>query len=363
MKNKNAQRSSAKRVALTALCLVLALVLTVLLGGTIYTKYMLGQMTRVDPNNEVSMSVEEFENFLKSDIEATSPEDVDPSAPTMNEEDVVFEEHDTQIGGEGSNIINIMLIGQDRRPEETHRTRSDTMILCTYNRDTKTLTMTSFLRDLYVQIPGYSSTKMNAAYAVGGMSLLNKTLEENFGVYVDGNVEVDFSGFANIIDLLGGVDMELRSDEANYINKELARQDIYSSLSPGLQTLNGDQALMYARTRYLDPDADFSRTNRQRKVLNSLIEKFKDSSLTDLLSLLDNVLPMITTDLTDAEIIGYATELFPLLAETTIVSQRVPADYTYQFATIDGASVIVADMNAARDMLETTISGKSQAVG
>lgn len=358
MKNKKAKRSSAKRVALSVLCVLLALVLTVLLGGTIFAKHLLSQVNRVSHDTQPTMSVEELNAFLQSEAaiekEQAGEDATESTAPTVNAEDVVFEEHNTQIGGEDSDIINILLIGQDRRENETGRTRSDTMILCTFNKEAKTLTMTSFLRDLYVKIPGYYNTKINAAYAAGGMSLLNQTLEENFGIHVDGNVEVDFSGFEKIVDLLGGVQMELRDDEARYINRHVG-----SSLSGGMQTLSGAEALLYARIRYLDADADFSRTNRQRKVISSLIDSYKNSSLTEILSLLEDVLPMITTDLTDAEIIGYATELFPLLAETTIVSQRIPADGQYQFATIDSASVILADMNAARELLEETISGKS----
>ena len=97
------------------------------------------------------------------------------------------------IGGSGSRIVNILLVGQDRLEGEG-RTRSDSMILCTFNKRTRELTLTSFLRDLYVQIPGYGGNRINAAYAYGGMELLEQTLEQNFGVQVDGIVEVDFSG-------------------------------------------------------------------------------------------------------------------------------------------------------------------------
>ena len=224
------------------------------------------------------------------------------------------------------------------------------MILCTFNKHTKTLTMTSFLRDLYVEIPGYQDNRINAAYAAGGMSLLNETLKENFGIHIDGNIEVDFNQFAQIVDLLGGVTMELRQDEADVINR-----DAPGTVSAGTQLLTGQQALAYARIRSLDADGDFSRTNRQRKVISALLDAYKNASLSTVLSLLDDILPMITTDMNDVKIIAYATELFPMLSGADIVSQRIPADGSYSGKMINGMSVLVADMEASRQLLEDTL--------
>lgn len=342
------RRTSFKRAALSLLCVVLGLVLAMMLSVTVYFQHLLNQINYVDPNDAPQLSQEELDAIL-----ANEADDGDSDAPSMNAEDVEFAEHSTQIGGKGSGIVNILLIGQDRREGEG-RARSDSMILCTFNKQAKTLTMTSFLRDLYVQIPGYQDNRINAAYAAGGMSLLDKTLEENFGIQIDGNVEVDFSQFAYIINLLGGVEIELRQDEANFINVETG-----SALSAGVQLLNGDQALAYSRIRKLDADGDFSRTNRQRKVLNALLDTYKNSSLTTILSLLDDILPMITTDLSDIKIIAYATELFPMLADATLVSQRIPADGTYQNRMINGMAVLVADMDASRELLQQTLMGTS----
>lgn len=107
-----------------------------------------------------------------------------------------------------SNIKSILLIGQDKREGES-RQRSDSMILATLDKDQGTVSLTSFMRDLYVAIPGYSTTRINAAYAYGGMDLLDQTLEENFGVKIDGNVEVDFEVFQVLVDKVGGIDLEL----------------------------------------------------------------------------------------------------------------------------------------------------------
>lgn len=339
------RKSSPARTAMKFLCTLLGLILVVMLGVTVYFQHLLGQIHYVDPGDSASLSQEELDAYLAAEEGAGS------SGSSMNSGDVQFDQHDTQIGGKGSNIVNILLIGQDRREGEG-RARSDSMILCTFNKKTKQLIMTSFLRDLYVQIPGYNSNRINAAYAAGGMSLLDKTLAQNFGLHIDGNVEVDFTQFAGIVDLLGGVEIELRQDEANFINEETG-----SSLSQGVYRLSGDQALAYSRIRKLDADGDFSRTNRQRKVMSALVEAYKDSSLTTLLSLMNGILPMITTDMSKLQILGYALELFPVLSGADIVSQRVPADGSYTNQMIDGMAVLVADMDAARQMLEQTLTG------
>lgn len=337
------RRNSLKRAALSFLCIVLAVILTAMLSVTLYFQYLLKQINYVEHDETPTLSQEQLNEYLAEE------EDSDASAPSMDAGDVEFKDHTTQIGGKGSGLVNILLIGQDRRPGES-RARSDTMILCTFNKHTKTLTMTSFLRDLYVEIPGYQDNRINAAYAAGGMSLLNETLKENFGIHIDGNIEVDFNQFAQIVDLLGGVTMELRQDEADVINR-----DAPGTVSAGTQLLTGQQALAYARIRSLDADGDFSRTNRQRKVISALLDSYKNASLSTVLSLLDDILPMITTDMNDVKIIAYATELFPMLSGADIVSQRIPADGSYSGKMINGMSVLVADMEASRQLLEDTL--------
>ena len=339
---KQKRKSSPARAAMKLLCTVLGLILAVMLGVTVYVQYLLGQINYVDPENTTLLSQLELDKILGSSSQDSG--------------DISFDSHNTQIGGRGSPIVNILLIGQDRREGES-RARSDSMILCTFNKQTKQLIMTSFLRDLYVEIPGYHSNRINAAYAAGGMSLLDKTLEKNFGVYIDGNVEVDFNQFADIVNLLGGVEIELRQDEADFINEETG-----STLSQGVHTLQGDQALAYTRIRKLDADGDFSRTNRQRKVISALLDSYKGSNLTTVLSLVTKILPMITTDLTRKEIVGYAQEFLPMLASAEIVTQRIPADDCYKMAMIDGMSVLVPDINKNVQILVDSLT-ESDGVG
>ena len=316
---KRKRRSSPARAAMKLLCLMLGVILAVMVSTTVYFQSQVGLLP----------SLEELQL---------------PSLPQLS-----FGATDDQIGGPGSHIVNILLIGQDRREGE-ERARSDSMILCTFNKRTKQITMTSFLRDLYVPIPGHGSNRINAAYTLGGMKLLDKTLRENFGIYIDGNVEVDFGHFAQIIDLLGGVDMELRQDEANFINKETG-----SDLAAGMQRLNGEQALMYSRIRKLDSDGDFSRTDRQRKVMSALFQAYKNSGINTMLSLVKQILPMVDTDMGTIEMMLLAMELVPMLSQAEVVSQHVPAAGTYTDQNIQGMSVLVPDTDAVRQMLENTL--------
>lgn len=331
---------SGKHALKKCLCITAGLLLIVTVSLGIYVGSLMNQIHYVDSQTAPTLTQQEL-NSLQ--VEETV-------RPRRHPEiSVQWETTYAPIAKEDC-VVNILLIGQDRRPGET-RARSDAMILCTFNTRNNTLTMTSFLRDLWVQIPGYQDNKLNAAYAAGGMKLLQKTLEHNFGIHIDGNVEVDFNRFVQIVDLLGGVDIELRSDEARYLNRALDTQD----LTAGVQTLNGKQVLCYCRIRSLDSNADFSRTNRQRKVLDALVRKYRATGITKTLSLLDDILPMITTDMTKMQIMGYAYELLPKLASAQIVSQRIPADGTFTTPVIRNMSVLLADMDAARKMLKQTL--------
>lgn len=282
------------------------------------------------------------DNSLSESIQML-PQKTHPSAQQM---DWDSRSPDQEVGN--STIINILLIGQDRREGEK-RSRSDTMILCTFRPKENKLILTSFLRDLYVEIPGYSGNRINAAYVWGGMPLLEQTLEDNFGVTIDGSMEVDFSQFAGLIDLLGGVTLELRQDEACIINQETG-----SSLTEGSQHLTGCQALVYSRIRNLDADGDFSRTGRQRKVLSALLERYRASRLSTILRMVDDILPMITTDMQSGQLLRYAMEIFPTLSELEVTSQHIPAAGTFREKTINGMAVLEADMEKARQLLLDT---------
>jgi LCP family protein required for cell wall assembly len=301
---------------------------------------MLGLIQRQPEQQETlsSSQLHEIEN-------QTDPVDENFTGPVIDPSDVTWSTEPAEVVDE-EHIINILLIGQDRRPGQG-RQRSDAMILCSINKQTQTLTMTSFLRDLYVQIPGYQDNRLNAPYVLGGMPLLMHTLKHNFGIVVDGCVEVDFSRFEKIIDLMGGVDIELTSAEAAHLNAS------GFSLREGMNRLDGEAALAYSRIRYIG--TDFGRTNRQRTVLTALVNQSRNISLTQMNSLLEGILQLITTDMSNGQILELAWDCFPMLKDLKLKTQYIPAEGTYQFANIRGMSVIVADMEANRQLLANTI--------
>ena len=362
MKKKDKKR---KRLFLKILCVVLTLLLAAAIAFAVLLDRTLGQINRPDLS-EPTLSNEEIEAILNEAdeldiIETTAAETLPPqtgeetqpeqTAPPATE--VTLPQANGNLITKTENVINILLIGQDRRPGQG-RQRSDAMILVTVNKREKTLTMTSFMRDLYVNLPEwngrtYSPNRLNVNYPLGGMEMLDKCLEETFGVVVDHNIEVDFSGFKAVIDAIGGVDIELRADEASYIRYA------QSGLSAGINRLGGEAALAYSRIRELD--GDFQRTARQRRVLTAVLEKCRNLDAATLVKLVDTVLPMITTDMTNIDITGYVVELLPLLPELTIQTQTIPANGAYRLDMIRGMSVVVADFEACRELLEETIGG------
>jgi len=352
--NRSQKNNDAwQRYVLIALCVVLFLSLIALIFITAYVETALNRISRPSDSTE-TLSSSEIEEILKPQ-DTVSPDFTGPTynpeeitLPTLSPDDPIFAE---------DGIINILLIGQDRREGED-RQRSDAMILCTFNTNKKTITMTSFMRDLYVQIPGYEANRLNTAYQLGGMSKLDETLAINFGAHVDANVEVDFYGFMKIIDLLGGVDIHLTKAEADHLNAvgdvDIPEDDGVWNLVEGVNHLNAQQALAYSRIRALD--SDFARTQRQRNVISAIIQAYKDQSWTQMERLLWDILPLITTDMTNSDIIGYAAQLFPMLSGATIVTQRVPEYGMYENAMVTGINeVLIPDLVKIRNHLKNTI--------
>ena len=347
--SKGPLRISWQRVSLSILCVILALVLFVMLFATAYVHHLLDLVTG---NNHDDL-------IATIDPTATIPPDPDHdpdfSGPTVHPSDVTVNTIPSQPAGslQTEGIINIMLIGEDRRPGQG-RQRSDSMILCSFNTKTNTITMISFLRDTYIpQIPGFKAEKLNAAYAKGGVNMLDQTLAAYFGVHVDANIAVQFDGFKGIIDMLGGVDIELTKKEVNHLNQNA---DIYGNswnLKVGMNHLNGEQALAYSRIRKIDMDA--MRAQRQRKVLTALINAYKSKPVGEMLTLASDILKtgFVQTDMTSSEVLSYVSQLFPMLATATINSQQIPAEGTYSSVNVGNVTATkVCDFEVNRKILE-----------
>ena len=352
--SRKKKKVSARRVILITLCVILSLILIAGICFIAYVEGMLGKLNRDPDATFETMSESEF-NQLIDDEDATGDTEFD--GEEMNASDVEWDEE--TLLSQGENVINLLLIGQDRRPgEKSKHTRSDAMILVTINKAKKTITMSSFMRDMYVKIPKKKDNRINASYAMGGIKLLNETIKKNFGVTIDGNVVVDFAGFMDAIDIVGGVDIKLTETEARFLNTTRTLKDQPQwkrNLVTGVNHLDAKQALAYSRIRKLS-GGDFGRTNRQRKVLKALMNKIKELSLPEMNNLLNKLLPLITTDLKDSEILGYAGDLLPILPYLTVQTQQIPAEKTYKLAKIDGKSVIVPDFKKNKQILQEIMS-------
>lgn len=258
-------------------------------------------------------------------------------------------------------VINILLIGNDSR-ENGEDGRSDAMILLSISSKTKTIQMTSLLRDMYVEIPGHDGNRLNAAYAYGGPELLMETIERNFEIPVNRYVLVNFEAFANLVDAVGGVDLELTNDEVQYVNGYLVEYNMLTgrpegtdyldaSLS-GMIHLNGPQALAYSRNRYIG--TDFGRTERQRKILSAVIKNLPKALLTGPAQLMDGLLPNLTTNLTKGECYLLGLQAGKLLTYD-LEQGSVPVQGSYQNATIRAMAVLQVDFEKNIEYLRSSI--------
>ena len=249
------------------------------------------------------------------------------------------------------NVVNIMLVGQDRRQNDSERQRSDSMILLTLNRSAQTLDMTSFMRDTYVEIPGWGGNRLNAAYVFGGIDLMNETFLNNFGVKIDGVAEVDFYDFVEIIDLVGGVDIELKDEEVWALNQYASDENYVAS--SGIQHLNGEQTLMYCRIRNVG-NSDFERTERQRRVVQELFKNAKSMSTIQMLNVLDKTFELLNTNLTDEDLLNLMVEVMDMgVAE--FETHNIPEDAGYSSQSINGMSVLVPDLEACRSLVQEIV--------
>lgn len=252
-------------------------------------------------------------------------------------------------------VTNILLVGVDRRKDNVD-SRSDTIMLLSIDRKNNKIKMTSFLRDSWVDIPGKRHAKLNSACTWGGVQLLMDTLEYNFNVQIDHYVMVDFKMFQDIVNKLGGIDVEVTEKEAKYM-RDKVHLDVKAGKS---EHLDGNEALWYCRIRYLD--TDFKRAERQRKVLTAIISKVKQQSPAELLKIVKEVLPDIETDMTKKDLAALGTGAIFKYMRYDLVQSRVPKDGTWKNAKKKGLAVLELDINANKKYLYDFIYGKEETI-
>lgn len=227
-------------------------------------------------------------------------------------------------------VINIALFGVDAQDGEAGR--SDSIIIATLDTTHKKLKLTSIMRDSYVTIADRGQDKINHAYAFGGAQLAIKTLNENFDLNIEDFVAVNFTTMPKIIDKLGGVTIDITSEEVSHIP---------GIDSAGTYTLTGEQALAYSRIRYAS-GGDYVRTDRQRTVLNKVFEKILSTNVTQYPSLLSEILPMVKTSLDYSEILNLGNEVLKM-GVTNLEQERFPRDEYCEGKMISGIYYLTFD--------------------
>ena len=210
---------------------------------------------------------------------------------------------------------NIAIFGVDSRDNSLEKsTHSDTIIIASINKKTKDIKLASIYRDTYVNTPGNGFNKINAAYFKGGYALALNTINTNFDLDIKEYVTVNFSAVCNVIDLLGGITLDITDEELKYVNgytKELNKindTNVGKLKSSGTQLVNGTHATAYARIRYTS-GGDFKRTERHRIVVGKIFEAAKSTDLLTINSIFNEISPQIYTNLNSLDMLGLAKDV------------------------------------------------------
>jgi len=238
--------------------------------------------------------------------------------------------------------LNLVVYGVDSRANElTKNTRSDSIMIVSINKDTKDVKIASVFRDTLVNIDDHGYTKVNHAYSYGGPELSINTLNKNLDLNIKNFVTVNFSALTNVIDLLGGIELDIQENELEYVNaytRDVARingMEYTYIKKPGKQTVTGVQATGYCRVRYTK-GGDFTRAQRQRTVIDAILKKAKHSNPITLYKVMNEMLPQIYTSLSTSDIMKLSVSL---LRYDIVENDGYPFDN--KFGRANGASVVV----------------------
>ncbi|MGG7078749.1 LCP family protein [Clostridium sardiniense] len=253
----------------------------------------------------------------------------------------------TQANDKKDDIINIALFGVDAPTGQAGR--SDADLILTIDKKHNKLKLTSIMRDSYVDVKGHGMTKLTHAYAYGGPELALNTINTNFDLAIDKFITVNFSSMPKVIDELGGVDINITKGDLKYINGYIENlNQINKTNSPkindvGMHHLDGTQALAYCRIRY--DGGDQRRTERQRTVLEAVLNKMKSTSPTKYPAILNELLPLVTTNISSSEFISLGKDILDTGA-TSFQDLRVPCDKHEDGKMINGVYYMTYDLKA-----------------
>ncbi len=241
-------------------------------------------------------------------------------------------------------ILNILVLGTDSRDVTKSRGRSDSIIILSYNRKTDEIKMVSILRDSLVPIEGHNWNRINAAYSFDGVGLAVNTVNQLFNLDIQHFVVIDFNGARHFVDKVGGVDINLTQKEANFYNRNNQLGDM--EIPVGRFHMNGEQALAYMRTRYVD--SDFKRTERQRKVITTLANKIlNEKSITEIYGLTEYAFTLVKTNISMTDFLSIVSAIASDKDSLSIESQHVPYSDAFSYKSYNGMSIISFDIGAA----------------
>lgn len=349
-KKRVSGRKKNKDRWMNVLTIIMIIILLILIGIYAVINHYYGKSNYVSDN--------EFGLLNDDSVETESIGLTDDELNALQSE-ILGETGDIELPN-NSNVYNLLLIGVDRRDKSWYG-NSDSMILISINKETQKIHMTSFMRDLYANIPEVGVRKLNASCAYGGGPLVVRTIEDNYKIPIDNYASVDFEAMIDIVDLVGGVDIELSDAEAKLLNSyadamcESSHEDssAHHILSGGMHHLDGYQAVAYARIRYVG-NADYERTERQRKVLSKIIENVKSLNVAELNTLVEGVLPKVTHNIDQSRLMTLIGDA-PTILSYEIVQSRVPYDDLYSFQ----GEMLVPNFSATIQRLQTDIYGDS----
>lgn len=295
--------STGKKV----LTIILSLLLVIILSGGGYVAYLSSKVNRVD---------------------------IDRSIVTNTGKEVAKEDVD---------VITVALFGTDY--SGTVIGASDSTMILSINRKTNEIKLMSLMRDIYLDLPDGGKSNLNYTMSNGGPSLILKTINYNFNLNVDKFVQVDLTHLPKVIDTLGGVKLNITNDELNFINSYIAGIDkengtsTYPLTNSGDQLLNGTQAAAYCRIRYTE-GRDYKRTERQRDVLEALFNEVKTVTPGQVPSIVNDLLPLVSTNLTNSEILSISTKVLGM-GVNNIKQGRFPLDEDHRAEWTDMYHMII----------------------
>ena len=255
------------------------------------------------------------------------------------------------------NVLNILVLGNDAKSHESDHGRTDVMQILSYNKTTRKAKLVSIIRDTYVYIPGRNKwNRINTAFRYGGVGLAMNTINVNFGTDIQHYIRVDFTTLPQLIDAIGGIDVELTLKEIRYINPRVGGEDIPEVA--GVHHLNGMQALRHARNRTVGNHV-WARAGRHNQILNAVLDKMKQQeNPVALMSLMYQLVDKLDTNIPVEEMVSLGVDVVFGGSSIKLNSKLMPFDGTWSYAMERGMAVIKINVAANRAKLLEYLYGQ-----